>query len=160
MNRVFLHGLESSSQGDKGRYFQEHYPDMIIRDYCGSLQERMQTLRKQLEGKKDLILVGSSYGGLMATIFVCEQEARVHKLILLAPALSLAEFEPYLCRRLFLPTVIFHGSEDIIVPPEPVRKIAEEVILDLTYNRVSDDHSLHGTFSTMDWDSLLEIQKE
>jgi len=157
MTRIFIHGLESSSQGDKGRYFRERYPDMIITDYTGSLRERMQTLNKQLEGKSDLILVGSSYGGLMAAIFACEQEARVRKLILLAPALSLVDFFPYLSRRLSIPTVIFHGNEDDIVPPEPVRKIAETVFVNLTYNRVQDDHSLHVTFSTMDWDSLLEI---
>jgi len=157
MTRIFIHGLESSSQGDKGRYFRERYPDMIITDYTGSLQERMQTLNKQLEGKSDLIMVGSSYGGLMAAIFACEQEAKVRKLILLAPALSLVDFFPYLSRRLSIPTVIFHGSEDDIVPPEPVRKIAETVFFNLTYHRVQDDHSLHDTFSTMDWDSLLEI---
>lgn len=157
MTRVFIHGLESSSQGDKGRYFREHYPDMIIGDYSGPLRERMQTLYRQLDGKTDLILVGSSYGGLMAAIFACEQETRVRKLVLLAPALSLPDFEPYLSRRLSIPTAVFHGSGDDVVPPEPVRKIAEQVFLSLTYHRVDDDHSLHGTFTTMDWDSLLEI---
>jgi len=157
MTRVFIHGLESSSQGDKGSYFRNHYPDMIIGDYTGSLKERMQTLYKKLEGKTDLILVGSSYGGLMAAIIGCEQEARVRKLILLAPALNLAGFAPYLSRRLSIPTVIFHGSDDDVVPPDTVRKIAEKVFVNLTYHRVSDDHPLHGTFSTMDWDSLLEV---
>lgn len=157
MTRVFIHGLESSSQGDKGVYFRTRYPDMIIGDYIGSLKERMQTLYSRLEGKTNLILVGSSYGGLMAALFACQQEARVRKLILLAPALSLPDFVPYLSRRLPVPTALFHGSEDDVVPPEPVRLIAETVFLNLTYFRVIDDHSLHGTFSTMDWDSLLEI---
>ena len=155
MTRVFIHGLESSSQGDKGRYFREHYPDMIIEDYFGSLEERMETLRKRLEGKADLILVGSSYGGLMAAIFACEQEERVRRLVLLAPALSLPGFSPYLNRRLSVPTALFHGSGDDVVPPGPVREIAEQVFLNLCYNRVVDDHSLHETFSSMDWDSLL-----
>jgi len=158
MTRVFIHGLESSSQGDKGRYFRKHYPDMIITDYFGSLQERMKTLRNQLESKTDLILVGSSFGGLMAAIFACKQEERVRKLILLAPALSLSGFEPYLSRRLSIPTAIFHGSEDDVVPPEPVKAIAETIFLNLTYNRVFDDHSLHGTFTTLDWDSLINTK--
>ncbi len=157
MTRVFIHGLESSGQGDKGVYFRTRYPDMIIGDYTGSLKERMQTLYFRLEGKADLILVGSSYGGLMAALFACEQEARVRKLVLLAPALSLPDFAPCLSRRLRIPTALFHGSDDDVVPPEPVRFIAETVFLNLTYSRVFDDHSLHGTFSTMDWDSLLEI---
>ncbi len=157
MKHAFIHGLESSGQGDKGRYFRERYPDMIIGDYTGSLQERMQTLYKRLEGESDLILVGSSYGGLMAAIFACEQETRVRKLVLLAPALSLPDFDPYLARRLPIPTAVFHGSGDEVVPPEPVRKIAEQVFLNLAYHRVDDDHSLHGTFSAMDWDALLEV---
>lgn len=157
MTRVFIHGLESSSRGDKGLYFRERYPDMIVEDYFGSLQERMQTLFERLKGKTDLLLVGSSYGGLMAAIFACEQPQRVRKLILLAPALSLADFDPYLSKRLTIPTLIFHGSEDDVVPPEPVRLIAEKVFTNLSYHGVSDDHSLHRTFPTMDWNSLLEI---
>jgi len=160
MTRVFIHGLESSSQGDKGRYFRERYPDMIIEDYFGSLEQRMETLRKRLEGKADLILVGSSYGGLMATNFACEQEERVRKLVLLAPALSLPGFAPYLNRRLCVPTALFHGSGDDVVPPEPVREIAEQVFLNLSYNRVVDDHSLHETFSSMAWDSLINIKQD
>ncbi|MBT8490511.1 MAG: alpha/beta hydrolase, partial [Deltaproteobacteria bacterium] len=91
--RVFIHGLESSSQGTKGIYFRERYPDMIIEDYPGSFEERMLKLNKVLSDKKDLILVGSSYGGLMASVFTCTNEERVTRLILLAPALNLEEFD-------------------------------------------------------------------
>ena len=76
MTRVFIHGLESSSQGVKGVFFRERYPDMIIEDFSGPLEERMEKLNRLLSGREDLILVGSSFGGLMAAIYACENEKR------------------------------------------------------------------------------------
>ena len=75
--RVFIHGLESTSQGTKGIYFRERYPEMIIEDYTGSLEARMEKLEAVLAGKEDLILVGSSYGGLMAAIYACRHPGKV-----------------------------------------------------------------------------------
>jgi hypothetical protein len=49
--RVFIHGLESSSQGNKARYFRERYPDMLIEDFQGTLSERMDLLDRILSGK-------------------------------------------------------------------------------------------------------------
>ncbi|MBN1380392.1 MAG: alpha/beta hydrolase [Deltaproteobacteria bacterium] len=98
--RVFIHGLESSSQGTKGVYFRSKYPDMIVEDYTGPLENRMVRLNGLLADKTDLILVGSSYGGLMAAIYACDHPEKVKKLILLAPALDLTPFRPYLKNQL------------------------------------------------------------
>lgn len=156
INRVFIHGLESSSQGVKGQYFRERYPDMLIEDYEGPFEARMEKLNRLLTGKDHLILVGSSYGGLMAAVYACENPERVRKLILLAPALILPQFGPCQQLRLTLPVVLYHGKQDNIVPPEATRKIAEEVFTNLFYYAVTDDHSLHGHFGKMPWDCLLE----
>ena len=59
----------------------------------GDFTTRMHKLNDVLAGKTDLIIVGSSYGGLMAAQYAMENESRVKKLILLAPALNLPEFE-------------------------------------------------------------------
>ena len=91
--RVFIHGLESSTQGTKGVYFKQHYPDMIVEDYPGTFRERMEKLTALLKDRDNLIVVGSSYGGLMAAVYACENEKRMRKLILLAPALNLEEFQ-------------------------------------------------------------------
>jgi hypothetical protein len=56
--KVFIHGLESSSQGAKGLFFKEKFPDMIIEDFSGPFEKRMDTLNHLLLKKKDLILVG------------------------------------------------------------------------------------------------------
>jgi pimeloyl-ACP methyl ester carboxylesterase len=131
---------------------------MLIEDYEGPFPERMAKLNRLLDGKNDLILVGSSYGGLMAAVFTCENPERVRKLILLAPALMLPEFHPCRATRLTIPVDLYHGRQDIIVPPALTREIAESVYENLTYHAVDDDHSLLGHFEQMPWDRLLEKQ--
>jgi len=157
LTRAFIHGLESSSQGTKGVFFRERYPDMIIGDFVGTFDQRMKKLDKLLSDKANLILVGSSYGGLMATVYACNYEEKIKKLILLAPALDIDEFKPYLNKKLHFPVMIYHGRNDDVVPPLSVQNIARSVFINLQYNLVDDDHSLHRTFSHIDWDTLLEV---
>jgi dienelactone hydrolase len=153
--RVFIHGLESTSQGTKGVYLRTRYPDMIVEDFLGDLDERMAKLRALLADRTDLILVGSSYGGLMAALYACENEGAVRRLVLLAPALDLEAFAPCRRCRLTIPVTLYHGSRDDVVPPDAVRAIALEVFTRLDYRRVDDDHPLRETFPTLDWDTLL-----
>jgi len=49
---------------------------MIIEDYTGDFIARMNKLNGILAGENDLIIVGSSYGGLMAVRYAMENEAR------------------------------------------------------------------------------------
>lgn len=156
LTRAFIHGLESSNQGTKGIFFRERYPDMMIEDFVGVFNQRMEKLYKLLSDKANLILVGSSYGGLMATVYAYNNEEKIKNLILLAPALNIDEFKPYLNRKLRLPVVIYHGRNDDVVPAVSVQNIARSVFTNLRYHLVDDDHSLHRTFSHMDWDALLE----
>lgn len=156
--RVFIHGLESTSHGTKGVFFRERYPDMIIKDYVGSFAERMGKLEGLLAGKDDLILVGSSYGGLMAAVYACLREERIKKLILLAPALHLEPYQPYRNKKLYMPVVVFHGRQDNVVPLAKVRAIAEQLFMNHKFNAVEDDHFLHDTFPTLEWDILLSLQ--
>lgn len=155
-NRVFIHGLESTSQGTKGVYFRKHFPDMMIDDYTGPLEERMAKLTTLMEGKDRLILVGSSYGGLMAAMFAACHPERVLKLILLAPALSLADFDAYRRHRMDMPVILYHGRFDDVVPPDIVRGIAHEVFSNLQYHLVDDDHPLSSVFGTLPWGDLLQ----
>ena len=155
MTRVFIHGLESSSQGTKGVFFREHYPDMIIEDFTGSLEVRMEKLNLLLAGREDMILVGSSFGGLMAAIYACENENRVRRVVLLAPALHVPDFGRFLGKRVNVPVSLFHGENDDVVPPAAVKAIAEKVFNNLDYHLVDDDHSLHITFPLMDWKALV-----
>jgi pimeloyl-ACP methyl ester carboxylesterase len=157
LTRVFIHGLESTSYGTKGEFFRHTFPDMILEDFIGSLDDRMEKLNRLLQHKADLLLVGSSYGGLMAAIYACQNPQDVRKLILLAPALDLVEFQPYLTSRIDTPVVLYHGRLDDVVPPRTVQAIAQRVFINLSYHIVDDDHSLHHTFSSMAWDDLLRV---
>lgn len=154
--RVFIHGLESSSQGTKGTFFSRRYKGMIVEDFPGMLAERMAKLEHLLENCSELILVGSSYGGLMAAIYACDHPDKVKKIIMLAPALDLPDFDRCLDRSLGMTAELFHGTRDDVVPPGPVREKAEKVFRNLSYHMVNDDHPLTDTFPGMDWDSLLE----
>jgi len=101
-------------------------------------------------------MVGSSYGGLMATLFAYRNPEAVKKLILLAPALSLEEFTPYLTKKIDVPVTIYHGQNDDIVPLAPVYDIAKSIFQNLIFNIVNDDHVLRHTFTSLNWDDLLE----
>jgi pimeloyl-ACP methyl ester carboxylesterase len=152
---MFIHGLESNNQGTKAVYFRKHFPYMLTPNFPGSLDERMADLRALLSGKRDITLVGSSFGGLMASIFVMENEPRVKRLVLLAPAVNLMEFSPYRDRKIQVPVHIYHGRQDEVIPLEDVQGVARQVFSDLTFHAVDDDHYLHKTFEKIDWDALL-----
>lgn len=133
---------------------------MIIGNFRGPFQERMDKLEKLLANKTSLILVGSSFGGVMGAVFAGKYPTRVKRLILLAPALTFQEFRANLNKRIHVPTMIVHGRRDDIVPVEPVRQIARQVFAQLTFYLVEDDHVLTTTFPDLDWDDLLMDKEE
>jgi pimeloyl-ACP methyl ester carboxylesterase len=152
--RMFIHGLESSNQGTKAVFFRERYPDMIIPCFTGTLDERMDKLNHILSDKSGIIFVGSSFGGLMASIFAMENESRVDRMILLAPAISHSGFAGYGSRRVSLPVWIYHGRSDEVIPLSDVEQVARQAFTNLSFHVVEDDHFLHKTFKGLDWDKL------
>ncbi len=153
--RIFIHGLESNNQGTKAVYFRKNFPGMLTPNFPGSLEERMTKLRSLLSGESGIILVGSSFGGLMASIFAMENEPRVKRLILLAPAINLMEFTPYRDRTLQVPVHIYHGRQDEVISLEDVQSVANLVFPHLAFHAVDDDHYLHKTFEKIEWETLL-----
>ncbi len=153
--KIFIHGLESSNQGTKGVFFKEKFPDMMIPNFPGSLQERMEKLNEILAEKTGIRLVGSSFGGLMASMFAMEHEGQVDKLILLAPALHLMESASYHKKKISVPVWIYHGRDDEVIPLQSVEEMATKIFPNLTFHAVDDDHYLHKTFKTIDWKTLL-----
>ncbi len=129
---------------------------MIIEDFTGDFAARMLKLNTLLSGRNDLILVGSSYGGLMAARFALDHEPQVRKLILLAPALNIEGFENTVKQKMQLPVVLYHGTKDDVVDPDVVKKIAEKTFARLEHHFVNDDHPLTNVFPTLPWPALLE----
>jgi pimeloyl-ACP methyl ester carboxylesterase len=152
---IFLHGLESNDQGLKAVYFREHFPGMLTPNFQGSLRDRMEQLNRILAAVNDIVLVGSSFGGLMAAIFALENSRKVQKLILLAPALNLLLLTNYRLKKIATPAYIYHGDKDNVVPLEAVEKIGRDIFTQCTFCKVDDDHFLHKTFQTIPWEQLL-----
>jgi pimeloyl-ACP methyl ester carboxylesterase len=153
---VFIHGLEGSSRGRKALFFKERYPHMLIEDFTGTFGERMEKLNGLLGEEEALVLVGSSYGGLMAAVYAFDHPDRVKKLVLLAPALAFEQFDIDIRGQVDLPVVIYHGSNDQVLPLSLVRENADRVFENLVFNVVDDDHVLSRTFEFLDWDNLLK----
>lgn len=152
---IYLHGLESTSQSGKARQFAQLFPGMKTPDFKGSFEERMQQLRPILGNQKEWTIIGSSYGGLMGAVFTCRHPEQVRKLVLLAPALMLTEFTSEQFAPVDVPTVLVHGSQDDIVPPQEVLEIARDVFTNLEYLAVEDGHRLHKAFEELDWEEIL-----
>jgi pimeloyl-ACP methyl ester carboxylesterase len=154
---IYLHGLESTSQSGKARQFAQKFPGMLTPDFTGSFEERMKQLFPILSDKKEWTIIGSSFGGLMGTVFTCDHPTQVRKLILLAPALLRDQFASYLnLQTVSVPTVIIHGTQDDVVSPKPVREIAEKLFTNLEYISVDDGHRLHKAFNEMNWENILK----
>ena len=153
--KIFIHGLISSGQGFKANFLRDIFPDILTPDFPGDLAERMAKLETILAGKDDLILIGSSYGGMMAALYACAHPERVKKIILLAPALPFHPFDENPPGPCDVPAIIFHGKQDTIVPLEPTRALARQVFPHLQFNIVEDDHMLHETVRRLDWKQLV-----
>ncbi len=124
-------------------------------DFVGDVPTRMSKLNEILEDKEDIVIIGSSLGGLMAALYAFQNQDSIKKLILLAPALNLPEFSPYLSERLTLPVYIFHGKADELIPPQLIQAIAQKVFANLTFTMLDDDHRLSRTFISIDWPQLI-----
>ena len=152
---IFLHGLEGTSQGTKATLLRSLFPEMLTPDFSGSLEERMATLNPILGDQDVWTIVGSSFGGLMAALFACQLPAQVRMLVLLAPALVLPQFAATNPASVDVPTVIYHGRQDQIVPLEPTRHLAAQVFRNLIFHEVDDDHGLYKTVIDIDWPAIL-----
>jgi pimeloyl-ACP methyl ester carboxylesterase len=153
--KIFLHGLESSSKGAKATFLRGLCPDMATPDFQGSLAERLAALNAILAGQKNIVLIGSSFGGLMATIFAMEKADAVDRIVLLAPALNFPEFACYTIRRVDIPTWMIIGSDDSVTPAEIIVPVARMIFTNLHHAEVADDHMLAKTFRKLDWKRLL-----
>lgn len=152
---MFIHGLEGSSQGVKARLLGEAFPEMVIPDFRGSLNERMDKLYRIIGDQEGWTLVGSSFGGLMAALAACEKRTQFEKLVLLAPALIWPDFAEKTWQPIKVPVVIYHGVDDELISLKSVQDIAERVFLNLEFNVVKDDHGLYRTSHALEWNKLI-----
>lgn len=164
-NIIFIHGLESSGKGFKGQLFKKLIPDILTPNFKeynkkitihSLLNDRMKQLYSILKKKGKWIIIGSSFGGLMATLYALQYPNKVKKLILLAPYLAANELLPSKYHPLEIPVIIYHGKNDFIVPFETSRERAKQFFKNLEYKLVDDDHKLHKTVKNLAWKILLK----
>ena len=152
---IFIHGLYGSSQGFKSTHLRSIFPDMLTPDFPGSLEERLEQLESLLGQETGWRVIGSSLGGLMGANYTAAQPEKVDQLVLLAPALIWPDFAENPPAPVAVPTVIYHGRNDELIPAEAVRPLAQKVFTNLRFNLVDDDHGMRQTVQEIDWVDLL-----
>ena len=163
-NIIFIHGLESSGKGFKGVYLKKLIPEILTPDFIefdqkksinDLLEKRMVQLKSILRGKNSWILIGSSFGGLMGTLYTLQNPEKVKKLILLAPYLapSVVDLEKF--NPVDVPVIAYHGKNDDVVQFKTSREQAYKLFKNIEYKSTKDDHMLHKTVKKLDWKNLI-----
>lgn len=152
MRIVWLHGLEGSPTGYKATELRRRGWDLLAPDGRGMpLRARVELAQRTLDGLGEVVLVGSSYGGLAAAWIGSQRP--LSGLLLLAPALHHAEppvLHPHLLEiPATTPTRVLHGTSDTIVPVEVSRALAARcphVLL----RELDDGHALSDSLDAID----------
>jgi uncharacterized protein len=196
MHCIYLHGFASGPRSEKAMFFASrlrnigytvHVPDLNEPDFADfTLTRQIETGRdiaRRLGPQASIILLGSSMGGLAATI-LSQQLANVRATILFAPGFGInkrfhiipgeetldawrrngyhevfhdvyqmsaplkysfiADFENYQTDglRTLVPTLLFHGLSDEVIPIQESRKFARENSEFVEYYEFDSDHNL------------------
>ncbi len=151
---VLAHGLEGSPEGRKGRALREAGFELIAPDGRGlALADRVRGLDEVTRGKRGLVLVGSSYGGLASLALVRSAPTRFRGLVLCAPALVWTE-EPAgdpeaLVVPSQIPCLILHGVRDTVIPIEASRRLVTRSGGHVTLRELDDDHRLASSLDDL-----------
>lgn len=141
----FIHGLESSPQGDKARYFATHFdattPSMNTGDLEGAIATQAAALEAaRASGRPIEVLVGSSFGGAIAVALLARGLWRGPTLLLAQAAEKLGVHDP-LPEGVYVTLV--HGVHDDVVPVQDSRVLAKTGTPGLVVlEEVDDGHRL------------------
>jgi len=156
----YIHGYQSSPQGDKGILFKEKLNATAIK-YRDVKPEKLmiadclKSIKKTINNDKNVILIGSSLGGFLAANTAI-YNTNIKKLILLNPAILPPEtnideiqdlpkriLKDMINERLFKDTIkseiiIIRGTKDEVVPDKWIYEFAssQEAIIKFLH----DDH--------------------
>lgn len=148
----FFHGLESGPIGTKYLRLSEDF-EVTSPDFQGmDIWERLEKAERETRGLSDLVVVGSSYGGLLAALLYSKHPERFRGYVLMAPALYREAADKV--ERMPENAVVIHGTHDEIVPIDPVRQKCAELGVEIT--EVDDNHRLHGSLDLMA-DAVREV---
>ncbi len=163
-NIIFIHGLESSGKGFKGTYLKGLLPDILTPNFKKFkrnisldtlLKKRMGQLYLILKKRTSWIIIGSSFGGLMATLYALRNPEKTERLILFAPFLATPMLQIDGTSPINIPTIIFHGKHDEIAQYKASREKACQLFTNLEFNTTEDHHDLNKTITTLNWSKIL-----
>ncbi len=163
-NIIFIHGLESSGNGFKGTYLKGLLPNILTPNFKifkknisldSLLKERMGQLDLILKKRTSWIIIGSSFGGLMATLYALRNPEKTERLILFAPFLATPMLQIDKTSPINIPTLIFHGKHDEIAQYKVSRKRAYQLFTNLEFNATEDHHDLNKTITTLNWNKII-----
>ena len=99
-NVVYLHGLGSSPDSTKGKFFQRNFamvgaevyqPDLAEGDFQGlTITAQLAVVDRAVREREPVLLAGSSLGGYLAALYAARNPELVPSLVLLAPAFGFA----------------------------------------------------------------------
>ena len=146
MHVVFSHGLESGPWGSKitamAEVARRSGASVESVDYQGMRepQARVEKLSAVLaeHNRRDVVLVGSSMGGHVATAVA--QDHKILGLFVLAPAFYMPGYEALTPSLPDCPMAIVHGWHDDVVPVGNTLRFAEAGTV--TVHLVDSDHRL------------------
>lgn len=140
MSIYFLHGLESGPRGSKFLAIRDEYPEVKTIDFQGiqDPNDRYMKVLMEIHEDEEIILVGSSMGGLVAYMLEQSGQRNIQGMVLCAPALLryTGEFLSVSC-----PTVVIHGTEDELLDFAQTKELSTEK-LGAEFVEVKDNHRL------------------
>ena len=147
MSVIFCHGLESGPHGNKFRALTEAGLEVESPDFKGmNFVQRTNYLLSFLELRREVVLVGSSFGGAVAAVASAFSQA-VRGLVLCAPSMEHPEVPPL---HSFAPAIpcsvtIIHGVYDEVVPFSVSARFLEGLPGRNTLISVEDGHRLSSS---------------
>lgn len=135
----FFHGLESGPTGAKYHALTQAFGHVESPDFREmDLEARVAHAEALTRGLSGQVVVGSSFGGLVASLLYQRHPERFSALVLLAPALHrewAAEVKAFPEN-----TVVIHGLQDDVVPFDQVQDFCRSRGVEVV--AVDDEHRL------------------
>ena len=146
---IWAHGLWGSPNGSKVTAIRESGIEVLSPDFNGmELNERIDILN-ELVSKEEVVLAGSSYGGLACALVAQQQPKQIKGMLLLAPALHLPEAPNNVPENLIapenIPVIIIHSTTDDIVPISASKDYLERSKENVKLIEVDDNHVLENS---------------
>ena len=146
---VWAHGLWGSPNGSKVTAIRESGIEVISPDFNEmELIDRVELLKETIE-IGNIVLAGSSWGGLACALTAIQIPEKLKGLLLLAPALHYPESPNDEPEKLIapdsVPVTIIHSTTDDIVPISASKNYIERSGNNVQLIEVEDNHVLENS---------------